>query len=398
LHFITVSQFCSKINLLDLVNLVIAILFQRAIVFTSGSAAASGTRYLLRLLARFLYAIITYSILENSMTIYLKPSQVKTIVESNCKAPVEQANNICIWGSPGIGKSQIVAQVAKSLGFQLEDVRAVTLDPVDLRGLPYVLDGISRWAIPHFLPQSGRWIVFLDEVNRAPQLVQNACLGLIQERRIGEYRVPDEVRFIAACNPNSTGTHRLNDAMTDRWEHLDMQADLQESLDWMLLNGVHDLVRAFLKWQGGVSLSEHDSSARSFPSPRSWVKVSNILFSETDRELRAARYAGSVGEGRGGEFAAFERLTSDLPSMDDILLMPEKAKLPANPSAKYAVSAAIGRIMTAENFGRLMIYMNRMDEKEFSVMAVSDALKRDDDVNNAPEYKSWSEENIKLLL
>ena len=39
-----------------------------------------------------------------------------------------------IWGACGVGKSQIVAQVASDLGWQFLDIRAVQLDPVDLRG------------------------------------------------------------------------------------------------------------------------------------------------------------------------------------------------------------------------------------------------------------------------
>ena len=43
-----------------------------------------------------------------------------------------------IWGACGVGKSQIVAQVACDLGWQFLDIRAVQLDPVDLRGLPRI--------------------------------------------------------------------------------------------------------------------------------------------------------------------------------------------------------------------------------------------------------------------
>jgi MoxR-like ATPase len=80
-----------------------------------------------------------------------------------------------LWGSPGVGKSQIVAQVAASLGVRLIDIRAVLLDPVDLRGLPTVEHGKAAWAIPAFLPEDGAGILFLDELNAAPPLVQAAC-------------------------------------------------------------------------------------------------------------------------------------------------------------------------------------------------------------------------------
>jgi len=41
-----------------------------------------------------------------------------------------------IWGACGVGKSQIVAQVAADRKCEFLDIRAVQLDPVDLRGLP----------------------------------------------------------------------------------------------------------------------------------------------------------------------------------------------------------------------------------------------------------------------
>lgn len=42
-----------------------------------------------------------------------------------------------VWGQPGIGKSDLMAQVAETRKIPLQDVRALLLDPVDLRGLPY---------------------------------------------------------------------------------------------------------------------------------------------------------------------------------------------------------------------------------------------------------------------
>src|SRR5213078_3414651 len=99
------------------------------------------------------------------------------------------------------------------------DVRAVLLDPVDIRGLPHVNgDGRSHWAIPDFLPreEDGPTLVFLDELNRAPQLVQNACLQLALDRRVGEYRLPDSCVVVAAGNPdNHRGVTRMSEALAN---------------------------------------------------------------------------------------------------------------------------------------------------------------------------------------
>ena len=80
---------------------------------------------------------------------------------------------VFIWGGPGIGKSAVVRQLADDLAIPLQDVRALLLDPVDLRGLPFLdSDGRSKWSTPDFLPQEGEGILFLDELNAAPAMVQ----------------------------------------------------------------------------------------------------------------------------------------------------------------------------------------------------------------------------------
>jgi MoxR-like ATPase len=68
-------------------------------------------------------------------------------------ALISQRVPLHIWGACGVGKSQIVAQVATSLNYEFLDIRAVQLDPVDLRGLPRIApNGCPR----SFCRQRGR--------------------------------------------------------------------------------------------------------------------------------------------------------------------------------------------------------------------------------------------------
>ena len=106
-----------------------------------------------------------------------------------------------IWGACGVGKSQIVAQVADDLGYAFLDVRAVQLDPVDLRGLPRIADHQTEWAPPKFLPTTGQGILFLDELTSAPQMTQAGCYQLVLDRKLGEYVLPEGWVVIAAGKP-----------------------------------------------------------------------------------------------------------------------------------------------------------------------------------------------------
>jgi MoxR-like ATPase len=60
-----------------------------------------------------------------------------------------------IWGACGVGKSQIVHQVADDLNYDFLDVRAVQLDPVDLCGLPRVAAGAKSKTRANKAPETG---------------------------------------------------------------------------------------------------------------------------------------------------------------------------------------------------------------------------------------------------
>ena len=78
----------------------------------------------------------------------MKPS---LLIEALITA-VPQNVALHIWGACGVGKSQLVKQVAQHLKREFIDVRAVQLDPVDFRGLPRIRmtapSGLHRTSSP----------------------------------------------------------------------------------------------------------------------------------------------------------------------------------------------------------------------------------------------------------
>ena len=190
-----------------------------------------------------------------------------------------------IWGSPGVGKSSIIGQLARSLNVALRDIRALLLDPVDLRGLPYVADGRSKWATPEFLPVDGAGILFLDELNAAPGMVQ-AFYQLVLDRRLGEYVLPSDWVIIAAGNRDADRAHttRMPTPLRNRFVHLDFEVDAQEWSEWAIGANIRPEVIAFIRFRPQL-LSAFDRDANAFPSPRSWEFVSRILDSSPDASL-----------------------------------------------------------------------------------------------------------------
>lgn len=318
----------------------------------------------------------------------MTPKQLSVALQT--LIPIQQP--VFVWGAPGIGKSQIVAQTASTLGLELRDVRAVLLDPVDLRGLPHINnDGHSHWAAPAFLPRTGAGVLFLDELNAAPPLVQAACYQLVLDRQLGEYRLPDGWSIVAAGNRESDGAvvHRMPSALRNRFVHLDAETSLDDWSSWAIGAGIEPAVIAFVRYRPELlhSFSRND---RAFPTPRSWEFVSRIAAAHSvNPEIEHALFCGAVGEGAGVEFSAFLRLYRDLPSIDAILLNPTQADVSDSPATLYAVASALARRAALPNWGRVLCYSNRMPA-EYGVLVVKDAITRTPALQSTPEFTRWA--------
>jgi hypothetical protein len=316
-----------------------------------------------------------------------------------------------IWGSPGVGKSQIVAQVARELSYQFLDVRASQLDPVDWRGIPHVELGQTTWATPKFLPSNGRGVLFLDELTSAPQMTQAACYQLVLDRKLGEYELPDEWLVIAAGNRASDrGVHfAMPRPLRNRFVHLVLDPDLQEWCEWAVKARIRPEIIAFLRFKPDLLHQPGSLDANAWPTPRSWEMASQVLEGSLSRQklvmnnpqirmpdVELDLLSGAVGDATAGEFTAFLRLYRQLPSIDQILLTPDQAPVPSEPSAQYAVATALGRYMTDQSIGRGLRYLDRLPE-EFKILAVRDAVIRDQSLTHTPEFVAFGVQHAEVI-
>ena len=317
----------------------------------------------------------------------MKPSAITTAL----RALTEARQPVFIWGGPGIGKSAVVRQVAAAAGLPLRDVRALLLDPVDLRGLPFLgTDGRAKWAAPDFLPSDGCGILFLDELNAAPAMVQAACYQLVLDRSLGEYRLPEGWAIVAAGNREGDrgATTRMPAPLRNRFVHLDFELDGEEWSRWAIKTGIRAEVIAFLRFRPEL-LSVFDRDAHAFPSPRSWEFVARMIDCGAGRGVEHELFAGAVGAGAATEFSAFLATYRELPNIDAILLNPLQEPVPEGPAAQYAVSAALARCASDLNFDRICAYIERLPV-EFQVLCVRDASLRAPEVRHTPAYTRWA--------
>ena len=259
-----------------------------------------------------------------------------------------------LWGPPGIGKSEVVAEVTEELGGFMIDLRMAQMEPTDIRGIPFFNKDINKmdWAAPVDLPddelasQYPIVVLFLDEMNSASPAVQAAGYQLILNRRVGKYKLPDNVVIVAAGNRDSDKgvTYRMPMPLANRFLHLEMRADFTSWQNWAVNKGIHKDVVGYLSF-AKQDLYDFDakSSSRAFATPRTWCFVSDLLNDEddTDSDTLFNLISGAVGEGLAVKFAAHRKVAGRMPEPSDILSGKVKDLAVKEISAMYSLTISM---------------------------------------------------------
>ena len=281
-----------------------------------------------------------------------------------------------LWGPPGIGKSEVVQEVADELNGFVIDLRMAQMEPTDIRGIPYFNKDINKmdWAAPVDLPDeelASKYpivVLFLDEMNSAPPAVQAAGYQLILNRRVGKYKLPDNVVIVAAGNRDSDKgvTYRMPMPLANRFLHLEMRADFTSWQNWAVNKGIHKDVVGYLSF-AKQDLYEFDgkSSSRAFATPRSWCFVSDLLNDEddTDSDTLFNLISGAVGEGLAVKFAAHRKIAGKMPDPADILSGKVKDLSVKEISAMYSLTISMCYEL------RDALETKKVSSKEFHTMA-----------------------------
>jgi hypothetical protein len=261
---------------------------------------------------------------------------------------------VFLWGPPGIGKSEVVSEITEELGGFMIDLRMAQMEPTDIRGIPFFNKDIGKmdWAPPVDLPdedlasQYPIVILFLDEMNSAAPAVQAAGYQLILNRRVGKYKLPDNVVIVAAGNRDSDKgvTYRMPMPLANRFLHIEMRPDFASWQNWAVNKGIHKDVVGYLSF-AKQDLYDFDSksSSRAFATPRTWCFVSDLLNDDedTDSDTLFNLVAGSVGEGLAVKFMAHRKVAGQMPEPSDILAGKVKELRVKEVSAMYSLTISL---------------------------------------------------------
>jgi dynein-related subfamily AAA family protein len=345
----------------------------------------------------------------------VRPSYIKAILEREFLAAATGHHTpAMVWGPPGIGKSQIVSQIAQRHRVPLIDIRLSQMEPTDLRGIPFRTRQGVKWSIPILLPDVNRHghagILFLDEITSAMPTVTAAAYQLILDRRLGEYNVPAGwVIFAAGNRQGDRGvSYQMPAPLANRFTHYEMEVHLDDWVAWAHSAGLDDRLIAFLRFRPDL-LFDFDpvSNALAFPSPRSWEYAHRALLKFADSpELLSDALQACVGPAAGIELKAFMDHIRDLPDVDGIV-QGRVMHVPGAIDLQYAVAAALVRraVQAKEGpeakriYGNVLRYARRFPQREMSVMLVTDMQRSiGEPLVSLPEFSDWATSMSDLML
>lgn len=274
-----------------------------------------------------------------------RPRDVRTLLARCMKV----GRPAMIWGPPGIGKSELIAEIGVETNRPVIDMRLLLLEPTDIKGIPYFDPETKtmKWAQPADLPTEtflSNAILFLDEINAAAPSVQAAAYQLILNRRVGEYHLPAGVSMVCAGNRDSDKgvTYRMPSPLANRLVHIEMGCNFEDWQKWAINNRVHADVVGFLSHHK-QKLFTFDSKSpdKAFATPRSWFFVSQLVSDDLAESMNTSLVAGSVGGGLATEFAQHRKVASKMPKPEDVLLGKEKVLNVKDLSAMYSLTISM---------------------------------------------------------
>ncbi|MFP4274349.1 MAG: AAA family ATPase [Paracoccaceae bacterium] len=276
-----------------------------------------------------------------------------------------------LHGRPGVGKTQVVQQLADRIGAQLFDLRLTTIEPQDLRGLPYYDHERKRtvWFRPEDLPDDPDRpaVLFLDELTAAAPHLQPTVYGLLQERRVGRHHLPDSVFVVAAGNTVEDGAvaYEMGTALSDRLIHLLIRTAPDDWLEnFAVRRGLSPAVIAFIRARPDLLETTEETLRRGQTvacTPRSWERVSDILTSVPDRRIRNAMIAGTVGAAPAAEFAVMADEIAASLDVEALLAAAPKDRPGLYPDTLHGLNALVYGLVALADAARLPAAIEVMD-------------------------------------
>jgi hypothetical protein len=327
----------------------------------------------------------------------MKPSEVKSTLMKCIPAGLP----VLIKGAPGVGKSDIISQVAADLKMDLILSHPVVSDPTDYKGMPGIVDGEAQFLpfgeLLQMIEAVKPTIVSLEDLGQAPACVQAAAMQLLLARRINIHKVSDKVVFVAATNRRSdrAGVTGILEPVKSRFATiLELIPDEGDWTEWAYAHGMPAKLVAFAHFRPSLLTSfTPTADITNSPCPRTLANA-GLLINAGVEDLDSL--GGAVGQGCASEMIGFFKFWNQLPNLNALIADPDGATVPTEPAALYAIVVGLVEKICKKNIERIFRYGKRLP-RDFDILLGRDSLRKDRRVEKTKAFIQWSIRNKDVL-
>lgn len=229
----------------------------------------------------------------------------------NYLIPAIRQRPILLMGAPGIGKTQIMEQIAKECKVGLVSYTITHHTRQSAVGLPFIKEktfGSETFSVTEYtmseiiasvyekMEKTGlkEGILFIDEINCVSETLAPMMLQFLQGKTFGNQKVPEGWVIVTAGNPPEYNKSvREFDVVTlDRIKRIDVQPDFEVWKEYAYEQGIHPAVISYLELRRkNFYRMENTVDGRIFATARGWedlsrlIQVYETLNKEVDREV-----------------------------------------------------------------------------------------------------------------
>lgn len=317
-----------------------------------------------------------------------------------------------IQGSPGIGKSDVVRQIANKYKLKVIDIRLTQCDPTDLTGLPK-LDGIKATYLPFDtfplendpIPEGYQgFLIFMDEINSANKSLQAVAYKLILDRMVGQHKLHPNVIMMCAGNKETDNAvvNPISTALRSRLITLPLEPDVDSWLNWANENNIDWRIQAYIRFSqlNGLYDFNPDEVDNAYACPRSWAMLSKLLqhIPQDKQNQYEELIKGTIGN-QVYQFNEFCNYYSKLPKFEDILKGTAPINTSLNIGERYLISGFImnnnNRITNDKEAKNVIEYLDNLG-REFTIPFYALSIKNNPKLLALPsisakmkEYSLW---------
>lgn len=211
--------------------------------------------------------------------------------------PAIRQRPVLLMGPPGIGKTQIIEQVARECQVALVSYTITHHTRQSAVGLPYIkeesydgkLYSVTEYTMSEIIAsiyekmkQTGltEGILFIDEINCVSETLAPTMLQFLQCKTFGNQKVPEGWIIVAAGNPPEYNKSvREFDMVTwDRVRRIDIMADYTIWREYAREAKVHSALLSYLELRPkNFYRIEADVDGLQFVTARGWEDLSNLM-------------------------------------------------------------------------------------------------------------------------